>query len=112
MSTADLSTYAAQFEKEGGDSRNLKFSYWKKTLQPLTTGVLVLVAISFVFGPLREATMGYRIFVAISFGLLFNIIQTLIGQVSIVYEVPPLYAVLSPVVLCFMLGILLLRRTT
>ena len=84
--------------------------FWKKTLQPLTTAVLVLVAVSFIFGPLREATMGSRVFTAICFGLLFTILQRLVHNVALVYQFSPLTAVLLPLLLTALLGAWLFRR--
>ena len=49
--------------------------------------VLVLVAISFYFGPLRSVTMGFRVFIGIIVGLLFKYAQDLLGH-------PVLYLVL------------------
>ena len=78
----------------------------------LTKGtVLVLLAISFIFGPLRQVTMGYRLFVAICFGLAFTILQNLLHTMSLVYQFQPLIAVLVPLVLCAALGAFLLRRS-
>src|SRR5690606_22229704 len=71
MSISDLYDYGRYFESQGQDADPYYLSFWKKLLQPLATASLVLVAISFIFGPLRGAAMGYKLFVAISFGLLF-----------------------------------------
>ncbi|MES2603399.1 MAG: LptF/LptG family permease, partial [Pseudomonadota bacterium] len=71
---------------------------------------LVLIAISFIFGPLRSASMGSRVFTAVSLGLVVTIVQRLLQEVSLVYRLPPLSAVLFPILLCMLVGILLLRR--
>lgn len=60
MAIFDLYRYASRFESQGQDASAYQLSFWKKLLQPLTTGALILVAVSFIFGPLREATMGSR----------------------------------------------------
>jgi len=76
----------------------------------LTTAALVIVAVSFIFGPLRSATMGSKVFTAICFGIVFYLVQNLMSTVSLVYQLNPLMAVSGPVVLCLALGFLLLRR--
>ena len=76
----------------------------------LADASLVLLAISFVFGPLRSATMGSRVFVAISIGLVFTIMQRMMGPASLLYGFSPLVAVLVPIMICLLLGIFLLRR--
>ena len=70
----------------------------------------MLLAISFVFGPLRSATMGFRVFVAIAMGMGFTIVQRIMGPASLLYGFSPLIAVLLPVVLCALIGVILLRR--
>jgi len=72
---------------------------------------LVLIGISFVFGPLRDSTMGFRIFIGVVIGVSFRIIQDRLGPFSIVFGFPPLLAVLLPVVFCVSLGLYLLRRS-
>ena len=110
MAISDLYQYARYFESQGQDSSQYFLSFWKKVLQPLTTAALVLVAISFIFGPLRSATMGSRLFVAIFFGLFFFIMQRLINTVSLVYQFEPIAAVLLPILLSIVAGLYLLRR--
>jgi lipopolysaccharide export system permease protein len=110
MAISDLYRYARRFERQGQDASQYFLAFWKKLLQPLTTGVLVLLAISFIFGPLREATMGSRVFTAICFGLAFTILQRLLQTVSLVYQFDPLLAVLLPLLVCLAAGVALLRR--
>lgn len=98
------------FDSEELDSREYYLAFWKKLLQPLATLALVLLAISFVFGPLREATMGSRVFVAIGVGLGFTIVQRLMEPVSLIYGFNPLLAVLVPILICGLGGYFLLSR--
>ena len=98
------------FDSEGLDSREYYLAFWKKLLQPIATLALVLLAISFVFGPLREATMGSRVFVAIGIGLAFTIVQRMMEPVSLIYGFNPFLAVLVPILLCAAAGYYLLGR--
>jgi lipopolysaccharide export system permease protein len=72
--------------------------------------VLVILAISFVFGPLREATMGFRVFVSIAIGLIFTILQRIMEPASLLYGINPLLAVLTPIFLCAILALYFMRR--
>jgi lipopolysaccharide export system permease protein len=110
QSISGLYQFARYFDNEGLDSSSYYLAFWKKLLQPLATLSLVLLAISFVFGPLREATMGHRVFVAIAIALAFTIIQRTIGPATILYGISPFVAVLMPVLLSALAGIYLLRR--
>jgi lipopolysaccharide export system permease protein len=51
----DLVGYSAFLRSQGQDTADFELALWRKLLQPLAVAALVLVAISFVFGPLRDA---------------------------------------------------------
>ncbi|MDB4155479.1 LPS export ABC transporter permease LptG [Gammaproteobacteria bacterium] len=110
QSISGLYNFARFFESQGLDSDRYMLSFWGKLLQPLATLALVLLAVSFVFGPLREATMGFRVFVAIGVGLLFTILQQLLEPASLLLGINPLFAVLLPIVSCAALGIVSMLR--
>jgi lipopolysaccharide export system permease protein len=111
MTMTDLYRYAERFARQGQDADSYYLSFWKKLLQPFNTAVLVMVAVSFMFGPLRNSSMGARVFTAICFGLLFTILQRMLHNVSLVYQFDPFIAVLVPLLLCAAFGSLLFRRT-
>lgn len=110
QSISGLYRFAQFFDAQGLDSATYFLAFWKKLLQPLATLVLVILAISFVFGPLRESTMGFRVFVAIGIGLVFTIMQRLMEPASLLYGFSPLLAVLTPILVCATVGLLLMRR--
>ncbi len=74
------------------------------------TGALVLMAISFIFGPLRSETLGQRIFTGVVIGFVVRISQDLLGPSSLVFGFPPFLAVLIPAGICALAGVWLLRR--
>jgi lipopolysaccharide export system permease protein len=106
----DLLDYTRFLRSQGEDVAAFELATWRKLSQPLSVAALVLVAISFVFGPLREGTMGFRIFAGVMVGVLFRLGQDLLGPSSLVFGFPPLYAALLPVLVCIGVGTLLLRR--
>jgi lipopolysaccharide export system permease protein len=85
-------------------------AFWVKVLQPLVTAALVLMAISFIFGPLRSVTLGQRVFTGVLVGFTFRIVQDLLGPSSLVFGFSPLFAVLVPAGVCALAGVWLLRR--
>ncbi len=110
LSISGLYTYSQYLDAQDLNSDAYMMSFWKKALQPVSTGVLVLVAISFVFGPLRSVTMGFRVFSGVVVGLLFKYAQDLLGPSTIVFGFNPIYATVIPVLVCLFAGVLLLRR--
>lgn len=110
LSISSLRRYTHYLEDQSLQNTEYALAFWQKLFQPLATASLVLIAISFVFGPLREVSMGQRIFTGVVFGIGFRLVQSLLGPSSIVFGFSPLIAVLLPIALCFALGVFLLRR--
>lgn len=106
----DLYHYSRYLQQQGLDSDDYQLAMWRKLLQPFAISGLVLVAISFIFGPLREGTMGFRIFAGVIVGIVFRTSQDLLGPASMVFGFPPIYAAVTPIILCVLAGLLLLSR--
>jgi lipopolysaccharide export system permease protein len=106
----DLIDYTAFLRTQNEDVAQFELAAWRKLTQPVAVAALVLVAISFVFGPLRDGTLGFRLFTGVMVGVLFRLSQDLLGPASLVFGFPPLYAAVTPVVVCVLVGVYLLRR--
>lgn len=110
MSISDLYTYSAYLQREGLNADRYLLSFWAKVNQPLGTFALVLLGISFIFGPLRSVTPGFRIFSGIMVGLVYKYAEELLAPVSILVGFAPLLATLIPMFVCAAIGAYLLRR--
>lgn len=105
-----LYTYASYLDDQGLSSANYWLAFWKKVLMPVGTAVMVLVAISFIFGPLRSVTMGFRVFTGLIVGLLFKYMQDLLGPMSLVFGFNPVLAIALPIAINAAVGAVLMRR--
>lgn len=110
LSVTGLWSYIHYLAAQGLNNGRYWLAFWTKTLQPLVTAALVLMAVSFIFGPLRSVTLGQRIFTGVVVGFVFRIIQDLLGPASQVFGFSPLLAVLLPALACAFAGGWLLRR--
>ncbi len=110
MSLGSLSFYTGYLKEQSLDAGDYALAYWQKLLRPLAIISLVLIAISFIFGPLRSVTMGQRIFTGVVIGMGFQLLQKLIGPASLVFGFSPLIAVSLPILLCIAIGSYLLKR--
>ena len=110
LSIKGLWQYSSYLEGQGLNSGPYQLAFWKKVLQPISTITLVLVAISFIFGPLREVTMGFRIFTGVLVGIVFRTVQDILSPASLVYGFEPIYASLVPIVVCGTIGLWFLRK--
>ncbi|RYZ98619.1 MAG: LPS export ABC transporter permease LptG, partial [Moraxellaceae bacterium] len=110
LSLTNLFNYINFLRSQDLNSQEYSLAFWNKALQPLATVSLVLIAISFIFGPLRSVTMGQRIFMGVLLGVVFQVLQRLLGPSSLVFGFPPVLAVLFPIFICGVAGIYMLRR--
>lgn len=112
MSIQELRHKIDYMRKQGLDSGKYQVGFWRKVLQPLATVGLVFVAISFIFGPMRESTMGMRVVAGLIIGIMFKFTQDLLSPASLVYGFSPLVAILVPIAACFGVGFVLMRRAS
>lgn len=104
LSLTNLYHYAHYMQQQGLDSSAHFLEFWKKALAPLATLSMVLIACSFIFGPLRSVTMGLRILAGVMAGLLFRYGQDFFGYASLVYDFSPLLAAGLPIAACLLIG--------
>lgn len=110
LSISGLYDYISFLKQTGQDARKFELTYWRKLFQPLSVGVMMLLALSFIFGPLRSVTAGARIVTGICFGFLFYVVNEIFGPLSLVYSVPPLVGALIPSLLFISITWWLLSR--
>jgi lipopolysaccharide export system permease protein len=111
LSLRNLFYYNNYLGEQNIENNDYSLAFWKKVLEPLATASLVLIAISFIFGPLRSVTMGQRVFTGVMFGVAFLIAQRLLGPASLIFGFSPLLAVLCPILICVGIGVVLLRKS-
>lgn len=92
------------------DANPYILAFWQKIVRPLATLVMMFLAIPFVFGPLRSATMGMRLLVGILVGFVFFTINQLFGPLTLVYQWPPFIGALFPTAIFFMFGMYYKRK--
>nr|NLU59217.1 LPS export ABC transporter permease LptG [Pseudomonas sp. BIGb0427] len=110
LSITGLWDYIHYLSDQGLNNARYWLAFWTKVLQPMVTAALVLMAISFIFGPLRSVTLGQRVFTGVLVGFVFRIAQDLLGPSSQVFGFPPLLAVVLPAAICAVAGLWMLRR--
>lgn len=110
LSISGLWQYIHYLAEQGLNNARYWLAFWTKALQPVVTLSLVLMAVSFIFGPLRSVTLGQRIFTGVVVGFVFRIAQDLLGPASQVFGFSPLLAVVVPAGVSALIGLWLLRR--
>jgi lipopolysaccharide export system permease protein len=110
MSILELRRKIDHMQSQGLNTGKFELGFWTKSFQPIASLSLVFIAISFIFGPLRETTMGMRVVSGLVIGIAFKFIQDMLSPASLVFGFPPLIATLLPIVICLAVGAHLLRR--
>lgn len=110
LSVMELYRYASHLDQQRLESTPHWLAFWKRLFQPMATLALVLVGISFIFGPLRELAMETRVFAGIAVGVVFYFAQNILAPASIVFQFSPVWAAALPPLLCLLLALRWLRR--
>jgi lipopolysaccharide export system permease protein len=94
------------------NSNMYELAFWTKVFQPFLILLMVILAVPFVFGPLRSVSMGFRIVAGIIVAYSFHTLNGLMGPLALVYQAPPIIAILAPISIFAGLGYWLLRRVS
>jgi lipopolysaccharide export system permease protein len=110
MSITGLYYYSQYLEQQGLNTDQYMLSFWRKVTQPLSTFALVILGISFIFGPLRSVTPGYRIFSGIVVGMIYKYAEEMLSPACIIFGFDPILASVLPITGCLILGLFLMRK--
>jgi len=110
MSLTRLSKFAHYLEQNGLQSSEYRYNFWQRVFQPFSSLVMIFLAIPFVLGALHTSTLGWRIVVGILAGFAFFILDALLGQLCVVYQIPTMMAALIPPLIFALVGVLLSKQ--
>ncbi|MDG6276538.1 LPS export ABC transporter permease LptG [Glaesserella parasuis] len=101
LSISGLADYVGFLKDTGQDPKRFEITFWRKVFQPISMAVMMLLAISFIFGPLRSSTMGAKILIGILAGFVFYVANIVFGNLSLVVSwLPVPIGALIPSLLC------------
>lgn len=110
LSALGIYRYIGYLQENGLDSSRYTLALWKKAVAPFVIAVMIILAVPFVFGPLRSVGIGARIFFGVLLGIGFYLLDQTASQLGLVYGFPPFISVLAAPLLFLGLGLVLLRR--
>ncbi|WP_437615118.1 LPS export ABC transporter permease LptG [Erwinia sp. V71] len=110
LSIRGLYNYSKYLKQSGQESGRYQLNMWSKIFQPLSVAVMMLMALSFIFGPLRSVSMGVRVVTGISFGFLFYVLDQIFGPLSLVYGLPPVLGAILPSGAFFAVSVYMLMK--
>jgi lipopolysaccharide export system permease protein len=110
MSARDIGQFVDYLDDNGLDSIEYRYAFWGRFMTPLATLVMLFISVPFVFGGLRSVSAGQRIFVGILVGFGFYLVSQITSQMGQVYNLNPLLAMLTPIVLFLAIGLRAMRQ--
>ncbi|RDX36438.1 LPS export ABC transporter permease LptG [Kangiella sp. HD9-110m-PIT-SAG07] len=110
MNIVNLYQYRTYLATNGLDTKNYDLAFWQKVFQPISTAVMIILAASFIFGPMRSVSMGARVLVGVLTGMVYFFAVRSFGPVSLVAGVPAFLGALMPPLIFSVAAWYLLRR--
>lgn len=112
LSLSGLNEYLSYLEANKQDPSRYLLAFWRKVAQPITLAVMLLVALSFIFGPLRSVSMGARIMMGVATGILFFVVNEVLGSLSLVFQLPPIFGAFMPSIIFVAIALYSMKKHT
>jgi lipopolysaccharide export system permease protein len=110
LSISGLHAYIQVLARKGQNADRYVLAFWQKICSPLTTGVMALLSLTFIFGSTRVQNAWRRIFSAMLAGTIVYLMNQIFGQLSLVLLVSPLLMTLLPIGVILIVSLRLLRH--
>ncbi|MGR9000001.1 MAG: LPS export ABC transporter permease LptG, partial [Gammaproteobacteria bacterium] len=95
LSLYDLAMYISFLKENHQKSHVFEQALWGRVVNPLVTFVMLLVSAPFVIGVRRGISTGARMMIGVVIGMSFNILDTTVGHLGLIYNLnAPLMAFL------------------
>ncbi len=111
LSLSDLLAYIRGLKARDQNAEAYDHAFWQKLCQPVTTSVMVLLALTFIFGPIRIRSAGKRIATGLIVGIMIYLLNQILGHVGLQFGLPPVITTLAPVSLVLVFALRQLNRT-
>lgn len=110
MSLKNLREYIDYLRSNGLESSQYQLAYWNRFVHPLSSLVMLLLALPFVFGSQRSGGAGQKLFLGILLGVAYFLLSRLLNQLGVVYGASPFLSAILPLLLFFSAAVVMLRR--
>lgn len=85
-------------------------AFWSRIARPLSLLVMIILALPFVFGPMRSATTGQRLVIGMLIGIGFYIFDSIFVQSGVVFGLNPVLTAWLPTVLLALISSIAVSR--
>ncbi|MFK7858890.1 MAG: LPS export ABC transporter permease LptG [Granulosicoccus sp.] len=112
LSAMDLYEQVRYLNDNQLDSRRIELAFWVKMASPLSTLVMLMLSLPFVFASQRSGGAGQKIFIGIILGILYTLMNRLLTQLALTNGFAPALSALLPLLCFLVVAIIGIRRTT
>ena len=110
LSFLQLSKYIGHLNDNQQKTDPYELAFWSKIMLPLSTAVMVILAIPFVFTNVRSGTLGRNLFIGIMLGIGFYVANKGFGYIVLANGMSPLLGATIPVIAFLILALIMIRR--
>ncbi len=110
LSSLQLTKLIEHQESNNLSADKFKLAFWKHFSTPFSALVMLILAMPFLFTSQRSAGGGFRLFIGITVGIVFFLINRILNEIGIVYNFPPVLSAFFPVILFLLMGLFALKR--
>ena len=107
-----LNQYINHLRDNNQSTNQFRLAFWSKIVSPLSTIVMVLLALPFLPKQTRTGSLGRSLLIGIMVGLGFYVANKSFGYFVQVYDISPILGASLPALLCLGIAIYLLRRVS
>ena len=110
MSALDLYQYSHYLQDNDLESSHYDLAFWIKVFTPLSSLVMLLIAMPFVFGSQRATGTGNRVLFGLLLGIGFFLLNRTMNHLGQVYQFYPFVSASAPVIMVAIASFFALRR--
>ncbi len=110
LSTQGLIQLISYLDENELDSSEQRLTLWRKLIEPFTVMAMMLFAVPFVFGSLRNSGAGLRLMIGVLIGVAFYVTNEVTANFGQLYGWPPPLAASAPTILLASAGWWRLRQ--
>ena len=110
MQPIELYQYVRDLERRHQPAARYAQELWAKIDIPLAMAAMILIAVPFVFGPLRSQGTGQRMMIGMMIGIVFSLFQQITTYLGLLLNLNPALTATVPSVLLMALALYLFRR--
>ncbi|TNF89600.1 MAG: LPS export ABC transporter permease LptG [Gammaproteobacteria bacterium] len=110
LAPSDLVQYVAHLEENDLDSHRYRLVLWQQLSLPIGILGMALLGVPFVVGSTRSMATGTRISIGVVIGILFYLGERTLGQIALLYSLPPIPLAMGPDIFILFLALYALSR--